>query len=85
MPLIIRLEDTSDHGGEVITAAAKTYAEGKKIARKDDILDCPIHGQSPIVEASENYLVEGKGVARHGDKTECGASLISSALKTKAN
>lgn len=85
MPLIIRLDDTSDHGGKVITSAQKTLAEGKKIARKDDILDCPAHGENKIVEASENFLVEGKGVARHGDKTECGASLIASATKSKAN
>ena len=85
MPLIIRLDDTSSHGGLVITAASKTFAEGKKIARIDDILDCPIHGPSKIVQGSSNFLVEGKGVARHGDLTECGATLIASATKTKVN
>ena len=85
MPFIIRLDDTSDHGGAVITAAAKTYAEDKKIARIDDTLNCPLHGPNAIVEGSANFLVEGKGVARHGDKTVCGASLIASATKTKVN
>lgn len=82
MPLIIRLGDTSSHGGQVVTAAEKTLAEGQRVARITDILNCPVHGPNPIVEGSASLLAEGQRVARHGDKTQCGASLISGASIT---
>lgn len=82
MPLIARLTDTSTHGGTVITSASKSLCEGQLIARKDDILDCPIHGPNPIVEHSTKLFCEGKEVARHGDATSCGATLISGATKS---
>lgn len=85
MPLIVRLDDTSDHGGRVITSASKTYAEGMLVARIGDILACPLHGPNPIVEGSPDTYCEGPAVARHGDHTACGAALISGAVKTVVN
>lgn len=82
MPQIIRLDDTSSHGGKVTSAASKSFAEGKKIARKGDTFDCPIDGTVTITEGSDKYLCEGAKVARHGDKLSCGATLIASATKT---
>jgi len=79
MPLVIRLGDTSTHGGAVVTSAARTHYENKLAARIGDILDCPIHGPNPIVEGSAKQIVEGSPLARHGDHTACGAALISSA------
>lgn len=84
LELIARLGDTSTHGGQIITSAAKKFCEGKKIARLGDILDCPIHGPNPIVEASAKHTAEGQRIARHGDHTACGAALISGAIKTKS-
>lgn len=81
MPLIVRLGDTSDHGGEVVTSASKWEAEGKLIARKTDILRCPIHGDQPIVEGSEVWECEGQPIARDGDLAACGARLVSGAVK----
>lgn len=85
MPLIVRLGDTSSHGGAVITAASKSFAEGARIARVGDILLCPVHGPQPIVEGSGNSLCEGANIARHGDAVACGATLISGASKTPVN
>lgn len=82
MPMIIRMGDTSTHGGAVTTAAQKVLAEGARVARVTDILSCPIHGPNPIVEGSEKLWAEGQKVARHGDHTACGAALISGATKT---
>ncbi|WP_026379357.1 PAAR domain-containing protein [Afifella pfennigii] len=79
MPLIVRLGDSSTHGGRVVTSAARWSAEGKKIARKGDMFDCPIHGLNPIVEGSSKWLCEGAEIAREGDHTACGAALISGA------
>lgn len=83
MPLIVRLGDTSSHGGAVITAAAKSLAEGQRIARVTDILNCPLHGPNPIVEGSATFLTEGQRTARNGDHTQCGAALISGATITE--
>lgn len=85
MPLVVRLGDTSTHGGTVITSAAKSVFEGKLGARIGDILACPIHGPNPIVEGSPNTICEGKELARHGDHTACGAALISGATRTFIN
>ncbi len=87
MPLIIRLNDTSDHGGTVISSASKTYAEGQLVARIRDQHDCPIpgHGITDIVEGSPDTFTEGMQVAREGDKAGCGAALISGAVKTFVN
>jgi len=76
MPLIIRLGDTSDHGGAVVTSAAKTYYNDKLVARKGDLFDCPLHGINPITEGSAQQIVEDSPVAREGDHTACGAALI---------
>lgn len=82
MPLIVRLGDTSTHGGAVVTSASKSLCEGAEIARETDILACPIHGPNPIVEHSTRMWCEGLRVARHGDHTACGAALISGATKS---
>lgn len=82
MPLICRLGDTSSHGGAIITSASKTYCEGALIARETDILNCPIHGPNPIVGHSSKLKVEGLFVARQGDATACGATLVSGATKS---
>lgn len=86
MPLIIRISDTSTHGGVVVTGGSKSLAENQKIARISDILLCAIHGPQPIVTGSPNTLCEGQPIARHGvDIAACGAILISNASKTFVN
>lgn len=52
--LVIRLGDTGSHGGEVVTASSKFIVEDKEAARVGDIYACPIHGENPIVQGSEN-------------------------------
>lgn len=81
MPLIVRLGDTSSHGGAVISSAARWRCEGALIARKGDMFSCPIHGVNAIVEGSGLWRCEGAAIARQGDHTACGASLISGADK----
>ncbi len=86
MPLIIRLGDTSTHGGAIVTAASKSYAEGPRIARLGDILMCPLHGPQAIVSGSPNTITENRMTARHMmDRAACGAVLISGAVKTIVN
>lgn len=81
MPKVIRLGDTSDHGGAVVGASSDYKSEGAFVARVTDPFDCPLHGRNQIAEGSPKHLNNGLRVARHGDKTQCGASLIASAQK----
>lgn len=76
---IIRLGDTTDHGGKVIDAIPHTNLNGKSMAGKGNMVFCPLcKGEFPIIEGSDTYRVNGVPVALDGMKTACGASLIAS-------
>lgn len=77
---IIRLGDSTSHGGVVVSAAPATTVEGKPPARVGDMTVCPIpgHGANPIVSGDGTSLIDGSPVARQGDMTACGATLIAS-------
>lgn len=82
MPKYVRLGDTSDHGGKVISSSQKFVCEGALVARIDDDFDCPIHGVNKIIEGSSTSIVEGKRPATVGDHTACGAALMSTAARS---
>ena len=82
---IIRVGDSTDHGGRVISGDPKRRLKGKAIARKGDLVDCPLkypngtpHGVNAIIEGDENHKLDGIPMALEGHKTECGCSLIGS-------
>lgn len=78
---VIRLGDSTSHGGKVIAASGTVFVHGTGVARKGDACICPIKGHSAcvIVEGDPHVLVGGIPAAFHGHKTSCGATLISSA------
>jgi len=78
-PFIV-LGDQTDHGGVVIEASMVSDTHGKGIARVGDQVTCPQrgHGTTVIVSGDPTMVIDGKPAARHGDKTACGATLISS-------
>lgn len=79
-PFIV-LGDKTDHGGEVIEASGVTDTHGKRLARVGDKVSCPKkgHGGTTVIASGDpTMVVDGKAAARHGDKTACGATLISS-------
>ncbi len=75
---IALLGDTSTHGGTIVTASSKMYVQDKKVARVTDILDCPIHGHSEILDGSPRFRCADQSVARSGSHTACGAIIIGS-------
>lgn len=80
MKNIVRLEDTTDHGGCVIESIPHSNLNGKAIAGKGNLVFCPLcKGAFPIIEGSDTYRINGTPVALDGMKTACGASLIASA------
>ena len=75
---VIVLGDSTDHGGTVVTADPIFNADGIPVARVGDGVACPkCKGVFLIVSGASNYHgSNGQLVARDGDKTACGASLI---------
>lgn len=77
---IVRLGDKTTHGGVVISASEIHTLRDIGIARKGDLVACPLpgHGTNPIVEGCEFFTVGGRNVALHGHKSACGCTLIAS-------
>lgn len=81
---VIRLGDKTSHGGSVLEASTLTDSGGIGVARVGDKVSCPLpgHGTGTIASGDASWIVDGKPVARNGDKTSCGAVLIASQQAT---
>ncbi|PHM47678.1 PAAR domain-containing protein [Xenorhabdus miraniensis] len=76
---VILLNDTTDHGGKVITTVGGYTYKGIPVAGETDLVECPkCEGVFPIIEGSENLKNNGKAIAVEGMHTACGAKLIAS-------
>lgn len=78
----IRLGDKTSHGGAVLEASQHSDSGGIGIARMGDKVSCPKHGNNAIASGDATTIVDGKPVARDGDKTACGAVLVASQQAT---
>lgn len=77
---IVRIGDTTNHGGRVIDSIPHTNLNGRAMAGKGNMVLCPLcEGEFPIIEGSDTYRVNGTPVALDGMKTACGATLMASA------
>ena len=84
MPNVIRLGDPTSHGGTVVQSSANhVVVLGKPVALVGDKCVCPVYGHQNCTIATGNslHIVNGKAVAYHGDKTSCGATLISTSTQ----
>ncbi|MEN1929676.1 PAAR domain-containing protein [Luteimonas sp. MJ250] len=68
--------DATTHGGRVLGGSPFTSIEGKSVARMGDAVACPKCGPTTIVSGDATIVVDGQPLARHGDSTTCGATLI---------
>ncbi len=76
---VIRLNDKTDHGGQVISATSGTTVMGKVAALQDDMTFCPkCKGNFAIKPDGSGARHQGKPYAYDGDPTACGARLITS-------
>jgi uncharacterized Zn-binding protein involved in type VI secretion len=78
---LIRLGDITDHGGEVVTASETMRYQCVRVARKGDLVECPLHPEvrpNVIIEGDRKVTDHGTPVARQGYCATCGCSLISS-------
>lgn len=58
---IIRKGDQTTHGGSVMTCSATMIFGGVGVARKGDMVSCPIpgHGLTTIIEGNPDILITG--------------------------
>jgi uncharacterized Zn-binding protein involved in type VI secretion len=84
MAAVARLNDTTDHGGVIISASPDVFADGIKVARVGDNHSCPIqgHGVTSIETGSNTSFANNKKIARVGDSVGCGATIISGSPTT---
>jgi uncharacterized Zn-binding protein involved in type VI secretion len=76
---VIRLNDKTDHGGQVISASSCTTVMGMAASLQGDMTQCPkCKGNFAIKTDGTGAQHEGKPYAYDGDTTECGAKLITS-------
>ncbi len=77
---VIRVGDSTSHGGIVKKGSQQSTVMGRAVACVGDECACPVSGHQncTITEGDDNVLIDGRPVAFHGHKTSCGATLISS-------
>lgn len=70
MSNVVRLGDTTNHGGRVLEFIPHTNLNGKPMAGKGNLVFCPLcKGELPIIEGSDSYRVNSTPVALDGMKT----------------
>jgi uncharacterized Zn-binding protein involved in type VI secretion len=81
MRKVIRLGDTTSHGGKVISTRANNFKVGGiPVACVGDSCTCPISGHNgcTIASGSSRHRIKGVWIAFEDDITSCGAKLKSS-------
>lgn len=70
---IILVGDTTTTGGSVLTGAAESNQEGRKVARLGDSVFCPVcKVMGKIAEGVTEMKVMGIPVALEGHRVSCG-------------
>lgn len=81
MSNVIRVGDETSHGGKVLNSSVEHFVvSGKAVVVVGDKCMCPVNGHQncTVASGSATHTIDGKAVAYDGDKTSCGATLISS-------
>ncbi|RYD54689.1 MAG: PAAR domain-containing protein [Verrucomicrobiaceae bacterium] len=81
---ITRVGDNLSHGAVVITGESIRKVEGKKVARRGDLISCPLHGVQPIISTiSTPVKTTGPQTSHIASTAACGAILITGSDLTK--
>ena len=81
MANVIRLGDSTSHGGNVVKVTATHFTvDGIAVARVGDVCSCPVkgHDNCTVAEGDPHHVIDGIAVAYEGHKTTCGATLVAS-------
>ena len=78
----VRLGDSSDHGGKMISAGSTVVVNGVPMCVDQDMHSCPIpyHGITPVTASSSVKSTDGKRVIKVGDVAGCGAIITQGSL-----
>jgi uncharacterized Zn-binding protein involved in type VI secretion len=80
---IVLSGDCINHGGHVIASENSFLVNNKPVALIGDEALCTQHGLTKIIASEMVDVLSGdKQVARIGDKTECGATIIGGSINT---
>lgn len=79
MAAVARLNDTSSHGGSIISASANVKANGRGVARQGDLHQCPIpgHGTTSLTAVVTSENANGRKIITVGATAGCGAVINS--------
>ncbi|KAF1016768.1 MAG: putative deoxyribonuclease RhsB [Stenotrophomonas maltophilia] len=80
-PFIV-VGDKLSHGGSVLAGSSQTNISGKQVARVGRRAVCAAHGPTTIVSGDATVVVDDQPVARDGDRTACGATLVATQATT---
>jgi uncharacterized Zn-binding protein involved in type VI secretion len=74
---LVRMGDSLDpYGGEVLEGHYEAF--GKPVACVGDKARCNKHGTTHVSEGASGSTIDGKAVALHGHRCDCGCRLVSS-------
>lgn len=87
MANVVRLGDSSNHGGVIITASSNVITNGVNAATLGDLHSCPIqgHGITEIVTGSPDVAINSTGTSNIGVTAACGAIIITGSPNVSAN
>ena len=76
---IVRMGDSTTHGGTVLQGVDHYSIDGRLAAGLGHLVSCPkCEGTFPIVQGVAAFTVDGIALAVDGMRTSCGATLIAS-------
>jgi len=82
---VARINDTISHGGTIVEGSPDVTANGRRVARLGDKVECQQHGTQTITSASDDVRANGKKIARLNDTVSCGATITSASNNVFVN
>jgi uncharacterized Zn-binding protein involved in type VI secretion len=83
MQQVIRLGDTSSHGGSMVSASGLHRVNGIVVCVSGDVHSCPLKGHGrTAVTASRTFTSNDRPVIATGDSAGCGAVMTSGSPDT---
>ncbi len=82
MPAVARLDDTSSHGGKIVSGDLTVLINGKPAARQGSLHQCPIsgHGTTPLTSiATKSNLITVGATAGCGAVINSGSPNVNAA------
>ncbi|RYD63765.1 MAG: PAAR domain-containing protein [Verrucomicrobiaceae bacterium] len=74
---VTRIGDSCSHGATVITGENIRTVDGKKVARRGDLVNCPLHGVNQIISTISGPVdTTTQKTSFLGSVAACGAIIL---------